>query len=73
MSVKTTILDRLPATVSLAVGAAIIWLVSGIAVGIISAVRRRSVFDRGAMGLSLVAISAPVFWLALAQPVPVRQ
>jgi peptide/nickel transport system permease protein len=65
VSVKSTILDRLPATISLAVGAAIIWLVSGIAVGIISAVRRRSVFDRSAMGLSLVAISAPVFWLAL--------
>jgi peptide/nickel transport system permease protein len=65
VSVKSTILDRLPATVSLALGAAVIWLVSGIAVGIISAVKRRSVFDRSAMGMSLVAISAPVFWLAL--------
>ena len=65
VSVKSTILDRLPATVSLAVGAAVVWLIAGIGVGIISAVRRRSVFDRSAMGLSLVAISAPVFWLAL--------
>jgi peptide/nickel transport system permease protein len=65
VSVKSTILERLPATVSLAIGAAIIWLAAGIGVGIISAVKRRSVFDRSAMGLSLVAISAPVFWLAL--------
>lgn len=65
VSVKSTILDRLPATVSLALGAAVIWLVAGISVGIISAIKRRSIFDRGAMGLSLVAISAPVFWLAL--------
>ena len=65
VSVKSTIIDRLPATVSLAVGAAVVWLIAGIGVGIISAVRRRSVFDRSAMGLSLVAISAPVFWLAL--------
>ncbi len=65
VSVKSQIFDRLPATISLAVGAAVVWLTAGIAVGIISAVKRRSIFDRGAMGLSLVAISAPVFWLAL--------
>jgi peptide/nickel transport system permease protein len=65
VSVKSQIFDRLPATISLAVGAAVVWLTTGVAVGIISAVRRRSGFDRFAMGLSLVAISAPVFWLAL--------
>src|SRR5947209_5208785 len=65
VSVKSQIFDRLPATISLAVGGAIIWLVAGVAVGIVSAVRRHSMFDRFAMGTSLVAISAPVFWLAL--------
>lgn len=63
--VRTLIFDRLPATISLAIGAAIIWLVSGIAVGTISAVRRRSLFDRAAMGTALVAISAPPYWLGL--------
>jgi peptide/nickel transport system permease protein len=47
------------------VGAAVIWLISGIAVGIISAVRRRTVLDRVTMGAALVAISAPVYWLGL--------
>jgi len=64
-AVKSEIFDRLPATVSLAVGGFVVWLVMGIAVGTISAVRRRTVFDRMAMGGALFAISAPVFWLAL--------
>jgi peptide/nickel transport system permease protein len=63
--VKTLIFERLPATVSLALGAAVIWLAIGIAVGTISAVRRGSMFDRAAMGSALVAISAPVYWLGL--------
>jgi peptide/nickel transport system permease protein len=63
--VKGLIADRLPATVSLTVGAAAIWLLSGVAVGIVSAVRRRSKLDRGAMGTALVLISAPEYWLGL--------
>jgi peptide/nickel transport system permease protein len=63
--VRTMIFSRLPATISLAVGAAVIWLVIGITVGTISAVRRRSRFDRAAMGTALVAISAPPYWLGL--------
>ncbi|MEA2323366.1 MAG: peptide/nickel transport system permease protein [Solirubrobacteraceae bacterium] len=56
---------RLPATVYLAVGAVIIWLTIGLSVGILAAVRHRSLFDRLSIGLSLVAISAPVYWLGL--------
>ncbi len=63
--VRTLIFSRLPATISLTIGAAIIWLMFGLAVGTISAVRRRSKFDRAAMGGALVAISAPVYWLGL--------
>ncbi len=37
----------------------------GLSVGILSAVRHRSVLDRLAIGLSLIAISAPVYWLGL--------
>src|SRR5215212_6899332 len=65
ISVKEQIFDRLPATASLAIGAAVVWLFSGIAVGIISAVRSRTLLDRTTMGLALVAISAPVYWLGL--------
>jgi peptide/nickel transport system permease protein len=65
ISVKQQILDRLPATISLTAGAAVLWLISGIAVGIISAVKRRTAIDRITMGGALVAISAPVYWLGL--------
>jgi peptide/nickel transport system permease protein len=65
ISVKQQIFDRLPATASLAIGAAVVWLIIGISVGTISAIRRRSMFDRVAMGGALVGISAPVYWLGL--------
>jgi peptide/nickel transport system permease protein len=65
ISVKEQILQRLPATISLTIGAAILWLVVGISVGIISAVKSRSLLDRITMGTALVAISAPVYWLGL--------
>src|SRR2546421_4871767 len=58
ISVKQQIFDRLPASISVAVGAAVIFVISGIGVGIISAIRRRTLLDRTTMGLSLVAISA---------------
>ncbi|MBV9837846.1 MAG: ABC transporter permease [Solirubrobacterales bacterium] len=65
ISVKQQIFSRLPATVSLALGAAVVWLTIGIVVGTISAIRRRSAFDRATMGGALVAISAPPYWLGL--------
>jgi peptide/nickel transport system permease protein len=65
ISVKEQIFDRLPATISLALGAAVVWLLLGITVGVISAIRSRTVLDRVTMGVALVAISAPVYWLGL--------
>ena len=62
--VKEKIFARLPVTLTLAVGAAITWLLIGIPIGIISAVRRRSVWDRASMVFALIGVSAPVFWLA---------
>jgi peptide/nickel transport system permease protein len=64
-SVRALIAERLPATISLTVGAAVLWLVGGLSVGIISALRRHTWMDRAAMGGALVAISAPEFWLGL--------
>jgi len=57
--------QRLPATISLTLGAVVVWLLIGIPIGIISAVRRRSILDRATMTGALVAISAPVYWLGL--------
>jgi peptide/nickel transport system permease protein len=59
------IFENLPATISLAVGGVVVWLTFGLSIGIISAVRHRSLLDRIAIGLSLIAISAPVYWLGL--------
>ena len=64
-SVRTLIGERLPATISLASGAAVLWVLAGIPVGIISALRRHSFLDRASMGTALVLISAPEFWLGL--------
>jgi peptide/nickel transport system permease protein len=63
--VRTLIFDRLPATIYLTVGAVIVWLAIAIPVGLVSSIRRRSIFDRLAMGGALLAISAPVYWLGL--------
>jgi peptide/nickel transport system permease protein len=63
--VREEIFSRVGATASLAIGAAVVWLVSGIAIGTISAVRRGKLIDRLSMGGALVAISAPVYWLGL--------
>ena len=63
--VREQIFDRLPATASLTLGAAVIWIASGVLIGTISAIRRHTILDRAAMSGALVAISAPPYWLGL--------
>jgi peptide/nickel transport system permease protein len=60
-SVNTMLKQDLPPTVSLVIGATILWLVVGISVGIISAVKARSLFDRSSNVLVLIGLSMPVF------------
>jgi peptide/nickel transport system permease protein len=64
-SVKALIVQRAPRTLFLILGAAVIWLVVGVAIGVLSAVKRRSIVDRAAMVFALFGISTPVFWLGL--------
>ncbi len=59
------LLDRLPVTMSLAAGAALIWLVAGVSTGVISALRQGSVFDRATMGVALAGVSLPIFFTGL--------
>jgi peptide/nickel transport system permease protein len=59
------ILDRLPATIFLTGGAVILWLAIGIPIGMISAIKTGTWLDRLSMGLALIAISAPVYFLGL--------
>ena len=64
-SVKSLLAGRVVVTVVLAVGAALLWLAMGITIGVISAIRQRSAWDRLSLGFAIFFISAPVFWLGL--------
>jgi peptide/nickel transport system permease protein len=63
--VGPTLLAAFPVTLSLSLGAAVIWLAIGIPIGILSALKPRSLPDRLAMIFALVGISTPVYWLGL--------
>ena len=54
----------LPATLSLTIGAAVLWMALAIWFGYLSAVRAGGFTDRALTILALVGISMPVFWLA---------
>jgi peptide/nickel transport system permease protein len=64
INIDKRILEGIPATASLCIGAAIIWLSFGILFGYLSAIRSGGWLDRGLTVLALVGISMPVFWLA---------
>lgn len=59
------LLDRLPVTASLAAGASLLWLIGGVATGVISALRRRTVLDRATMITALAGVSLPVYFTGL--------
>jgi peptide/nickel transport system permease protein len=65
LNVVDQIKAGIPATFSLCIGAAIIWLFFGILVGIISAVTAGRASDRVITILALIGISLPVFWLGI--------
>jgi peptide/nickel transport system permease protein len=63
--IRQKIIEKAPRTLSLIGGAAILWLIGGVLIGVVSAIKRRTIVDRLAMGFALFGISAPVFWLGL--------
>ncbi|WP_433176145.1 ABC transporter permease [Actinoallomurus sp. CA-150999] len=65
-SVWQMVLDRLPVSATVAVGAAVLWLVIGVSAGLLSAVKEGTWWDRAAMGLALGGASIPNYVLALA-------
>jgi peptide/nickel transport system permease protein len=62
--VREEIFSRLPVTIVLAIGAGVVWLAIGIPIGIVSAIKRRTAWDRAGMLFALFGVSAPVFWLS---------
>jgi peptide/nickel transport system permease protein len=64
-SVNTIVGAAAPVTASLVVGGAILWMLIAIPIGILSALRPRSLLDRGAMTFVLIGISAHPIWIGL--------
>jgi peptide/nickel transport system permease protein len=63
--VRSLLASRLPVTASLALGAAVVWLVVGVGVGVAAARRPRSLVDRGGTLLVLTGLSMPTFLVGL--------
>lgn len=64
-SVTALILDRLPVTLSLTLGAAVLWAIGGIAAGLLAALKRGTFTDSAVMGAAITGISAPTYLLGL--------
>jgi len=63
--VEAMVIERVPATLELAVAATIVAIVIAIPLGVVSATRRNQPADYGATMFSLLGISTPNFWLGL--------
>jgi peptide/nickel transport system permease protein len=64
LNVRDEIVKGLPRTLSLALGAALIWIVAGIGLGVLTALHAGQASDRLLSTLALVGVSIPGFWLA---------
>ncbi|TGB10806.1 ABC transporter permease [Streptomyces sp. MZ04] len=60
-----TLKDALPVTAALAAGACVLWLVAGVATGVVSALKRGTVWDRSAMITALGGVSLPIFFTGM--------
>ncbi len=63
-NVADRILEGIPATFSLCIGAALIWMFFGVLLGYLSAVRSGGLLDKMLTILAVAGISIPIFWLA---------
>ncbi|NLW39491.1 MAG: ABC transporter permease [Tissierellia bacterium] len=63
--VMQEIVAAFPSTLKLAGSAVLFAIILGIPIGIISAVKKYSIFDNVTMAFALIGISMPVFWLGL--------
>jgi peptide/nickel transport system permease protein len=64
-SVTQLILTRFPVTASIAVGAAVLWLIAGVVGGTVAAVRRGRSADRAIMTVAIAGVSAPAYLVGL--------
>ena len=61
--VVPAVLDTIPVTLSLVIGAAVLWVVFSIIIGVVAAAFKDTVIDKTLMILGLIGISMPVYWL----------
>lgn len=61
--VVPSVLNAIPVTLSLVTGAALLWAIGGLIMGVVAAATRGSVLDRLLMIGGLIGVSMPVFWL----------
>lgn len=64
-TVTSLILTRFPVTASIAVGAALLWLLAGVAGGVAAALRRGRALDRAVMGVAIAGVSAPAYLVGM--------
>ena len=65
VEVVPEIVRAAPITFSLIIGAAVIWVVASVLIGIAAAVLRGTIWDPLLMALALIGIAMPVFWLGM--------
>ena len=61
-NVVPQVIEATPVTLSLVFGAAVLWVLGGLAVGVVAAAVQGSLLDKGLMVLALIGVSMPVFW-----------
>ena len=64
-TVTDLIKDTMPVSMSIAIVAFVFWIVGGVLLGVIAALRRGTIVDRGLVGLSLVLYAFPTFFVGL--------
>ena len=60
-SVTDLVVARFPATASIAIGAAVLFLIIGVAAGLLASLKRNTVADRGIMTFSIAGVSTPIY------------
>lgn len=65
VQVRDEILGALPVTASLLLGGVLMWLILGFTIGFLSALRPRSILDKGLMVFVLIGVSAHPVWIGL--------
>ncbi|MGW6568705.1 ABC transporter permease [Streptomyces sp. NPDC054975] len=63
--VSTMLVDAFPVTISMVLGAAVLWLLMGVSTGVVSALKRGTLVDRAAMVTALAGVSLPIFFTAM--------